>query len=126
MPKLRKFYIDEAYLCDVTIIREGNRYTDNGHEPTAEEMLKLLKGEGEWRIIGHEDHPEFKKLREELGRLGYIDIERSCINGDRVRKSFKLNGYIARKGWQFSCATALGCHFSFLRKYPKYDKGYLN
>ena len=126
MPRLREFYIDEAYLCDITVVRKGNIYTDNNKEPTAEETLELLKGNGAWRIIGNEDHPEFKHLREELGRLGYIDIERGWINGDRVRKSFKLNGYIARKGWKFTCATAMGCHFRFLRKYPKYDKGYLN
>lgn len=126
MPKLREFFIDEAYLCDITIVKEGNTYTDRGRTPTPEETLELLKGKGAWRMIGHEDHPEFKKLREELGRLGYIEIQRSWINGDRVTKSFKLNGYIARKGWQFSCATALGCHFRFLRKCPKYDRGYLN
>lgn len=126
MPKLREFYIDEAYLTDVTIVKEGNRYTDNGREPTPEETLELLKGKGTWRITGHEDHPKFAKLREELGRLGYIDIERGWINGDTVRKSFKLNGYIARKGRRFTCAVAMGSHFNFLRKYPKYDKGYLN
>lgn len=126
MPKLREFYIDEAYMCDITIHKEWNMYTKNGREPTPEELIKILNGEGKCSITGSEDHPEFTKLREELGRLGYIEIQRSWINGDRVTKSFKLNGYIARKGWQFSCATALGGHFSFLRKYPKYDKGYLN
>lgn len=126
MPKLREFYIDEAYLCDITVVREGNTYTDRGRVPTAEETLELLKGKGAWRMVGHEDHPEFAKLRQQLEDLGYIKIERGWINGDRVTKSFKLNGYIARKGWQFSCATALGGHFNFLRKHPKYDDGYLN
>ena len=126
MPKLREFYIDEAYLCSVTTYKEWSIYTQDGREPTPEELIKVMKGEGKCSIMGHEDHPEFTKLREELGRLGYIDIERGWINGDTVRKSFKLNGYIARKGLKFTCATAMGCHFSFLRKFPKYDKGYLN
>ena len=126
MPKLREFYIDEAYLCSVTTYKEWSIYTQDGREPTPEELVKMLKGEGKCSMTGHEDHPEFDKLREELGRLGYIDIERSWINGDTVRKSFKLNGYIARKGWKFTCAVAMGSHFNFLRKYPKYDKGYLN
>lgn len=126
MPKLREFYIDEAYLTDVTIVKEGNSYTDNGRVPTPEETLELLKGKGSWRMTGHEDHPEFAKLRNELERLGYIVTSRNTWNGDMVVRSFKLNGYIARKGWQFSCATALGTYFNFLRKYPKYDNGYLN
>ena len=126
MPKLREFYIDEAYLTDITVVKEWNTYTKDGREPTPEELIKMLKGEGVFKMTSHEDHPEFAKLREELGELGYIDIERGWWNGDIVAKSFRLNGYIARKGWQFSCATAMGNHFSFLRKFPKYDRGYLN
>ena len=126
MPKLRDFYLDEAYMRDVTIYKEWNMYVKEGRELTPEDLVKVLKGEGKCSIMGHEDHPLFTKLREELGRLGYIAIERGWINGDCVTKSFKLNGYIARRGHQFSCATAMGGHFRFLRKYPKYDKGYLN
>ena len=126
MPKLREFYIDEAYLTDIVIRKEWNTYTKDGREPTPEELLKVLAGEGKCSITGSEDHPEFARLRELLGKLGYIKIERSWINGDRVTKSFKLNGYIARRGWQFSCATAMGGHFRFLRNHPEYDDGYLN
>lgn len=123
MPKLREFYIDEAYLTDVTVVKEGNRYTDNGRVPTPEETLELLKGKGAWRLTGHEDHPEFAKLREELGRLGYIDIERSWNNGDRVVRPFKLNGRILSRGTQFSCAVAMGCHIRFRQSHPEYDDG---
>lgn len=126
MPKLREFYLDEQYMCDVTIYKEWNMYVKEGHDPTPEELVKVIKGEGKCSIMGHEDHPEFAKLREELRRLGYIDIERGWINGDRVNKSFRLNGLIARQGGKFCCATAMGNHFNFLRKYPKYNKGYLN
>lgn len=123
MPKLREFFIDEAYLCDITIVREGNRYTDNGREPTAEEMLKLIKGEGAWRIVGTQDHPEFARLRDELEQLGYIKTERSWSNGDRVVKAFKLNGLILSRGVQFSCAVAMGCHLRFKQSHPKYSDG---
>lgn len=36
MPRLRNFTIDEEYLTDVTIVKEGNSYTDNGREPNGE------------------------------------------------------------------------------------------
>ena len=123
MPRLRNFTIDEAYLTDVTVVKEGNTYTDRGRVPIPEETLELPKGKGAWRIVGHEDHPEFAKLREELGRLGYIDIERSWINGDRVVRAFKLNGYILSRGVQFSCALAMGSHARFKKSHPKYSDG---
>ena len=120
MPKLREFYIDEAYLCDITVFHEGNTYTDHGRVPTAEETLELLKGKGGWRTVSHEDHPEFAKLRQQLEDLGYIKIERSWSNGDRVTKAFKLNGFIFSKGIQFSCATAMGNNLYVRRKHPKH------
>lgn len=126
MPKLREFFIDEAYLTDVRIHKKWNTYTKDGREPTAEELLKILAGEGECSITEHTDHPEFAKLRNELERLGYIQTSRNSWNGDYVIKSFKLNGYIARKNHQFSCAVAMGGHFRVMRKHLEYDKGYLN
>jgi len=57
---------------------------------------------------GTKDHPEFTKLRNRLCKLGYIQIESSCWNGDRVLKPFKLNELTFKKGEQFSCASALG------------------
>jgi hypothetical protein len=126
MPKLREFYIDEAYLTDVVVHKTWNIYTKDGHEPTQEELLKVLAGKGKCSMTYSEDHPNFAKLRNELEQLGYIRTCRNIWNGDMVLKSFKLNGYIARKNWRFSCAVALGGHFNFLRKHPKYDNGYLN
>lgn len=126
MPKLREFFIDEAYLTDVTIHKEWNWYTKDGREPTSDELLKVLAGQGKCSMTGSEDHPEFTKLRNDLERLGYIETNRNCWNGDRVIKSFKLNGYIARKNWRFSCASAMGNHFKVLRSRPEYDDGYLN
>jgi hypothetical protein len=53
------------------------------------------------------DHPEFTKLRNRLCKLGYIQIESSYWNGDRVLKPFKLNELTFNTGEQFSCASAL-------------------
>lgn len=123
MPKLREFTIDEAYLTDVVIYKEWNIYTKDGRTPTPEELIKVMKGEGKCSITGSEDHPEFAKLREELGRLGYIDIERSWLNGDRVIKAFKLNGKILSRGEKFCCAAAMGGHVRFRQSHPEYSDG---
>lgn len=123
MPRLREFYIDEEYLCDVTIYKEWNLYTKNGRKPTQKEMLEILKGKGWCSVTGTEDHPEFARLRNELEQLGYITTERSWSNGDRVIKAFKLNGRILSRGEKFSCAAAMGCHVRFRQSRPEYDDG---
>jgi len=113
MPKLREFIIDEQYLTDVPERKEISWLTGN----SAEDLVKILKGRDKSVMIGHKDHPEFTKLREELGKLGYIRIERGWWNGDRVLKSFKLNGFIFRKNLGFSCAIAMKGGFEIARKY---------
>ena len=87
-----KFYLDESYMCDVHIKQEYSVFT--GRDPdslTPYELLRILKGTD--KIISHhsEDHPEFNRFREQLSDEGYIRIERSWCNGDRVTKSFTLN-----------------------------------
>ena len=64
----------------------------------------IIKGS----TIGTKDHPEFTKLRNRLCKLGYISIEHSWINGDKVLTPFKLNKLDFKKGEQFPCASALG------------------
>ena len=71
----------------------------------------IIKGES----FGTKDHPEFTKLRNRLCKLGYIQIESSYWNGDRVLKPFKLNELTFKKGEQFSCAGALGIKFELLK-----------
>jgi hypothetical protein len=63
------------------------------------------------------DHPEFTKLREQLGAEGYILIERSWWNGDRVLKPFTLNGWKFKEGNQFPCASALAVSIECAKKY---------
>ncbi len=62
------------------------------------------------------DHPAFTALREHLGAKGYIEIQRSWWNGDRVLKRFTLNTYAFEPGDQFSSASAMGNNFSVRQK----------
>ena len=116
------FIIDPAYLCSVSIREEWNTYTKNGREPTAEELLLVLAGKGNYSMGSSIDHPEFTKLREQLGEQGYIKIERGWWNGDRVLKPFKLNGRKFKEGDQFSCGAAMGNHLIVRAKHPEYYK----
>jgi hypothetical protein len=116
------FTIDPEYLTSVTIHEEWNTYTKNGREPTVEELILILQGKGKCGTTSSEDHPEFAKLREQLGELGYIRIERGWWNGDRVLKPFRLNGRKFKEGDQFSCGAAMGNHLRVRAKYPEYYK----
>ena len=101
------FKLDPEYLCHVSIHKEWNTYTKDGRVPTDEELLLILQGKGKCSSTTSDDHPEFKKLREQLGKLGYIRIERGWWNGDRVLKPFSLNGAKFIKGEQFSSGAAI-------------------
>lgn len=114
------FTIDPAYLTSVSIREEWNSYTKNGRVPTAEELVLIIQGKGKCSITSSEDHPEFTKLREQLGELGYIKIERGWWNGDRVLKPFTLNGRKFKVDDKFSCGAAMGTHFAFRAKHPEY------
>lgn len=116
------FTIDPAYLCSVTIHEEWNTYTKNGREPTPEELLLVLQGKGKCSTTSSADHPEFTKLREQLGELGYISIERQFWNGDRVLKPFTLNRLKFKVGEQFGCASAMDIHFGVREIHPELFK----
>jgi hypothetical protein len=113
------FTIDPEYLCSVSIREEWNTYTKNGRVPTAEELLLILQGKGNVIMGSSADHPEFAKLREQLGAEGYIKIERGWVNGDRVTKPFTLNGLKFKVGAQFSCGAAMGIHFAVRADHPE-------
>ena len=119
---MKEFTIDPAYLTSVTIREEWNTYTKDGRNPTAEELLLILQGKGKCGMTHTEDHPEFTKLREQLGQDGYITIERGWWNGDRVEKPFTLNGLKFKVGAQFSCGDAMDVHFRVRAKHPELYK----
>lgn len=116
------FTIDPAYLTDITIHNEWNTYTKDGRVPTDEELILIIQGKGKCGMTSSIDHPEFTKLREQLGELGYISIERGWWNGDRVEKPFTLNGLKFKVGAQFSCASAMAGHFAVRAKHPELFK----
>lgn len=112
---LKEFFIDPQYLTDVrtdTVITT----LENPANPTPDDLIKILKGTHVIHIYGNKDHDEFTRLRNQLEQLGYIKTERSWWNGDCVLKSFKLNGWIIRKGAKFPCAAALGISIDYANK----------
>lgn len=122
---MKEFNIDPAYLTDVTIREEWNTYTKDGRIPTPDEMLEVLAGKGNCSITRSENHPEFTKLHKQLIDEGFIQAEYRWVNGDRVLKSFKLNGLIFEEGAQFSSAMALGVHWQVRQNHPQwYRAGY--
>ena len=113
---LKQFVIDEQYITDVTVRTEHDFIKDRKN-PTHEDLIKILKGWDRSVSISNKDHDEFTKLREELGKQGYISIERGWWNGDRVLKSFKLNGWTMSKGHKFPCAAAMRVSIECAKKY---------
>ena len=104
---LTEFYIDLQYLVD-TPVHTVISTLENPADPTPDDLIKILKGTHAIHMFGNKDHDEFTRLRNQLEQLGYISTQRTYWNGDRVLKSFKLNGWIIRKGSNFPCAAALG------------------
>lgn len=84
---------------------------------TNEDLVEVIKGEGECGSLSSDDGPEFKALRNQLENQGYIQCQRSWWNGDRVLRAFKLNGVTFRKHDQFSCGAAMKHHLKFTREY---------
>ena len=109
---MKEFQIPVEYITDQTIhdVRYVAKDPDN---PTPEELAEIIKyGKSwKWKSTHSIDHPEFTKLREQLGTEGYILIERGWWNGDRVLKSFILNGKVFKKDEPFVCAAAMKYHF---------------
>lgn len=116
---MKNFTIDKEHLCSVTVHEYYDSVKDKDN-PTAEELFEILRRGRSWASISSKDHPAFAELREELGLKGYIEIQRSWWNGDRVMKSFRLNGYLFKPGERFSCGAAMSGHFrSELKYHPK-------
>lgn len=101
------FYIDEQYLTSITV-RTEHPIQKRKNESKASFLVRKLKEAGSpVYSIKSEDHPEFVKLREELGAQGYIQIQRGWWNGDSVMKPFYLNDRKFKPNEQFSCAPAM-------------------
>jgi hypothetical protein len=106
------FIIDEAFFTSVNITTERSLLSGED-PPTEEDTIKVLKGYDKMVSYHSEDHPEFKKLRNELEDKGFIHTERNWWNGDVVLQEFLLNGFRFRKGDQFPCACAMAAYLKF-------------
>lgn len=104
---MKSFEIDIQYVTNV-MTRTEYSITQSSDETSEDFLIRKLKygplACTSWSSI---DHPEFTKLREQLGLEGYITIERGWWNGDRVVKPFLLNGKLFKKNDKFSCACAM-------------------
>lgn len=115
---MNKFYIDIAYVTDVTV-RTEHWPTQRADESSEDFLIrKLTHVSGTVVSISNKDHDEFTKLREQLGEEGYITIQRGWWNGDRVVKPFYLNDVKFKKGDKFCCASAM----KYTLEYGKVDK----
>ncbi len=113
-----KFYIDIAYVTDISV-RTEHYITQLDTESSEKFLIRKLKNSSSpMYSISNKDHDEFTKLREQLGADGYITIERSWWNGDRVIKQFHLNDVKFKKGNKFSCAAAM----KYTLEHGKVDK----
>lgn len=104
--KIKSFRVSRKYLTSVNDTRTITLFYPSGQ-----------KVEG--TAVGTKDHPKFTEFRNKLEKLGYIQTERNWINGDRVLKSFILNGMKLKKGDKFACACALEIQ---IRVYKNYEK----
>jgi hypothetical protein len=117
---LPEFELDPTYLTDVVVRQTWGMYDHKKPEElTHDEVIKILKGEDQCSSTGTKDHPEFSELREQLGTDGYIEIQRSWWNGDRVLKPFVFNGVEFEVGEKFCCACAMAGHLKFAKEYKK-------
>jgi hypothetical protein len=106
------FTIDEQFLTDVPDIKITSLLEDP-ENPTNEDLIKILKNRHRMISTGSNDHSEFAKLRVQLGKDGFINIEYSWWNGDYVLKPFTLNGVQFKKDDKFVCAAAMKGHLKF-------------
>jgi hypothetical protein len=111
-----KFELDEQYITNVNVTAVYDFVKDRNN-PSHEDLIKILKGHDKSFSFSDKDHDEFTKLREQLGELGYIEIQRGWWNGDRVIKPFYLNEWLFRKGHKFPCAAAMKVSISCARKH---------
>lgn len=104
---MNKFYIDIAHATSV-MVREVYYATQKEGESDEDFLVRKLKHPDPIATsTSSDDHPEFKKLRNQLEESGYIKTERGWWNGDRVLKKFYLNDVEFKKGYKFPSGAAI-------------------
>lgn len=113
---MKNFVIDEGKPFDVNI-RRVHTYLENPENPTADDLIKILKGTHQITTMSNDDSPDFKSLRNTLEAEGYIECQRNWWNGDRVIRPFTLNGVKFKVNDKFCCGGAMKYHLQFEREY---------
>ena len=115
--ELKNFEIAEEYLSSVNVVQE-REYTLQSPLEYLPDYLKETFKDGKAKMTTHSwaDHPEFDKLRRLLEAEGYVRVERGWWNGDRVLKSFTLNGIRFYKDGKFPSAAALGIQYKIAKE----------
>jgi hypothetical protein len=117
------FTIDESKPFDVSI-HEVISSLENPENPTADDLVRILKGYQPMISVRNDDSPEFKALRTRLESEGYLNCERGWWNGDRVLKSFTLNGIKFEVGNKFFSGAAMRNHLEWEREYENQRTNY--
>jgi hypothetical protein len=110
------FDLDESLDWHPFYRKEWNNYADKD-TVTNEDLVKVLQGKGNRSVMFSDDSEEFKTLRNQLEADGYIQCQRNWWNGDRVLKTFFLNGVRFDADDQFASGAAMKLHLQFARKY---------
>jgi hypothetical protein len=92
------FFIDEEYATSVPV------------------TYRWIRDGKEGSILGNVDHPSFAALRDCLEGDGYIKTQRTCRNGDKVLKHFRVNDILFHPGDRFLSAAAFGAKLKFNNK----------
>ncbi len=109
------FELDETQDWHPVSRREWNTYTSKD-TVTDEDLLAVLQGKGQCSSLSTDDSPEFKALRNQLETEGYIQCERGWWNGDRVIKTFFLNGVRFDQDDSFPSGAAMKSRLRIARK----------
>jgi len=110
------FELDESLDWHPPFHRQWNEYLSKA-TVTDDDLIRALRGEGNRSVSSSDDSDEFKALRNQLEAEGYIQCQRNWWNGDRVLKTFFLNGVRFDRDDQFSSGAAMKLHLQFARKY---------
>jgi hypothetical protein len=109
------FELDETQDWHPYYRREWNEYLSK-ETVTDDDLVRALRGEGNRAVSGSDDSEEFKALRNQLEAEGYIRCNRMWWNGDRVLKTFFLNGVRFDADDQFGSGAAMKMQLQFARK----------
>lgn len=110
---IKKFYIEPEFLTSITVTT-AYPIQQQPNETIEDFLVRKIQSTVPAAVItSSRDHLEFTKLREMLGDMGYISIERGWWNGDRVLKKFYLNDVVFEKDEKFMCADAMKYHLAY-------------